>query len=85
MNLRSLKDELVTDTVLALDAHRVIQSNNLTVGHDADSVGENVSLLNVLRREDNASLLSDLFDQFPNLAPRVNIKTTGGFIKDNNL
>ena len=47
---------VVPDTKFAFNHRRGVQPNNATVGHDADAIGEDVSLFDVLGAHDDGPL-----------------------------
>ena len=80
-----LKGQVVSDTVALLEEERCSETDELTLGHDADAVAKYVSLIHVVGRQNDDSVVAVRSQHVPERAARLEVHSTGRLIKHHEL
>lgn len=77
--------DVVTDAKLSLNLVRRVQLDNFALRHNANSICQLISLLDVLGAHDDRASLFEHSYQIPDLLPRLHIESRGGLVQNNSL
>lgn len=80
-----LNNKLIPNTVPLLQKQRAARALNLALGHDSNSVAENVGLVHVMRGEYNNLITLILLQHFPKPPPRRRVHARGRLVEHDDL
>ena len=73
--------QFVPGAEAVLEEQGTSEATNFTLGHDADTVTQDISLVHVMCREDDDPVVTVVLEHVPKTASRAQIHAGGGLVK----
>jgi len=89
LGVRSLRvlnhGQFVASAEAVLEEEGRTKAHELTLGHDSDSVAEHVSLVHVMRGQDNNSISTVVLEHVPQTSARAQVHSSGRLVEEHKL